>query len=45
MLTNAEEGPRILSRLDSLSRPYGTKVEIEHYNGRCFGRMAVFEES
>jgi poly-gamma-glutamate synthesis protein (capsule biosynthesis protein) len=41
MLTDLEEGVRILSRLDGLSRPFGTKVEIDRRDGRCFGRMAA----
>lgn len=41
MLADAEDGARILSRLDDLSRPFGTMVEIDRRNGRCFGRMAA----
>ena len=39
MLASVEEGTRILSRLDGLSRPFDTQVEIDHRGGRCFGRM------
>jgi poly-gamma-glutamate synthesis protein (capsule biosynthesis protein) len=41
MLTDIDEGTRILTRLDGLSRPFGTAVEIERRDGRCFGRMVV----
>jgi poly-gamma-glutamate synthesis protein (capsule biosynthesis protein) len=40
-LTDVEEGTRILSRLDGLSWPFGTTVEIDRRNGRCFGRMVT----
>src|SRR5262249_51982188 len=39
MLTDVGEGTRILSRLDTLSRPFGTAVKIDQREGRCFGRM------
>lgn len=39
MLTSVEEGNRILSRLDSLSRDFNTSVEVEEKDGRCIGRM------
>ncbi len=38
-LTSVEEGRRILTRLDGLSHPFGTSVEIVESDGRCFGRM------
>lgn len=40
-LTSVEEGTRILSRLDGLSRPFGTGVEVERRGERCFGRMIL----
>lgn len=42
-LTSVEEGRRILQRLDGLSRPFGTSVEVIEEAGRCFGRMAEVE--
>jgi poly-gamma-glutamate synthesis protein (capsule biosynthesis protein) len=40
-LTSVEEARRILTRLDGLSRPFGTSVEIVEKDGRCFGRMVA----
>ena len=40
MLADAEHGKRILTRLDGLSRPFGTAVEIGTRGERCVGRMA-----
>lgn len=38
-LTSLQEGRRILEKLDALSRPFGTAVEIVEEAGRCYGRM------
>jgi poly-gamma-glutamate capsule biosynthesis protein CapA/YwtB (metallophosphatase superfamily) len=43
MLMDAKEGTRVLSRLDGLSRPFGTRVEIDHHGERCFGRMVALK--
>lgn len=42
-LTSVEEGTRILNRLDGLSRPFGTSVEVIERDGRCFGRITALE--
>lgn len=40
-LASSQDGERILSRLNELSKPFGTELLIEGEQGRCIGRIRL----
>jgi poly-gamma-glutamate capsule biosynthesis protein CapA/YwtB (metallophosphatase superfamily) len=40
-IADADQGRGILERLQGLSEPYATKIDIEEYDGRVVGRLII----